>query len=182
MKKVIFISLILINTMGMASISGAQDQKNILSINPLGIPLLGAMNIEFEAILSDYSGMAVYWSETGHALPENDGVTIRGSEQRITYRYYWAGNAPGGIWSGVSTAYSSGYAFDSDSSIYGMSILVGSIEAGYRFVWGNFNIAPLVMGRFIFTDDLFGEKRVYGEVNETQMVALGLGLNIGWGW
>ena len=41
---------------GIASHSFAQEPaKNILSINPIGISLLGVHNVEFERVLSPYS-------------------------------------------------------------------------------------------------------------------------------
>ena len=62
-----------------------------------------------------------------------------------------------------------------------MSMLALSIEAGYRWIWKSFNIAPIVMFRFASTDNLLGTKYSRGDV-DTPMAGFGIGLNVGWGW
>ncbi len=179
---------------GIKSHSIAQEQRNFISINPVGI-IFGIQNVEFERVLSRNSGIALYLAYSGFAEAKISDIRFEGSEQRVTYRYYIKQNAPKGFWLGGSFAYSSGNvvklgpeSYIGGQKVYiieeyawNISMLALGVEVGYRWILGNFNIAPMAMYRFPLTDNLLGTKTASGGV-KIPFVAYGIGINIGWGW
>jgi hypothetical protein len=169
---------------GITSQSIAQEPqgiKNILAINPVGILLFGVQNVEYERALTSKSGIALYWARSGVAYAKIEGSKFRSSEQGVTYRYYWGGSAPKGAWGGVNFAYFSGSIWNAGCYALNISMLALTIEAGYRWIIGIFNVSPIVMFRVPLTDNLLGTKSTSGDV-KIPLTGFGVSLNLGWGW
>lgn len=177
-KRIMTFGLVLFwITAGIISHSLAQDEKNVLAINPIGIGF-GLQNMEFERVLSKNSGIALFWAYNGFAVTKISNVRFQGSEQRITYRYYIKQNAPKGFWVGGSLAYSTGYVdklgrefyldgtkgYVIEAHSWSISMLTLGIEVGYRWMLGKFNIAPVAMLRLPLTDNLLGTKVASGDI------------------
>jgi len=159
----------------------AQDQKNVLIVNPL-LLTFGVINVEFERAIDEDKGIALYLGMTGNAPAKICRNYIVGAEQRVSYRYYPKGKGLKGGWIGGNFAYSSADVWKEDNKyVFDISTFALGIEVGYRCVQGSFNIAPLIMLRLPLGDNFLGTKRSSGSVKIPRL-GLSFGLNVGWGW
>jgi hypothetical protein len=160
----------------------AENHENAISINPVGITLLGMQNVEYERALTNKIGMAIFWAMSGKARAAIGDITIDGSEQRVTLRCYAGKEALSKHWLGASIAFSTSDLRKGQDYVLNISMLALSIEAGYRFTAGHFNLAPIIMFRMPITSSLLGPRQTSGIDVKIPFAAMGLGINLGWGW